>query len=118
MSDVAREVWDRIIVSMPPQLYTSADENILVAYCEAVALHRKAVNAVKSEGEISVSEKTGAVYQNPWIQIMNKQAGLIAQLGGKLGLDPSARNSLVVPSPSTPSSKFEGLVSIAGGRKE
>lgn len=100
---------------MPARLYTAADREILAAYCTAAALHRKAVLSLQEEGEIAYGE-TGAPYQSPWVSIQNKQAQLLATLGSRLGLDPSARASLSVPADDRPRSKFEGLTAIPGGR--
>ena len=110
-----KAVWKRIIASMPPGLYTNADRELLAAYCDAADQHKRAVEAIRSEGEISVGEK-GAPYQNPWVSIRNKQAQLMATLGSRLGLDPSARNSLQAPASEDNPSKFGKLVAIEGGR--
>jgi len=116
LSDYAREVWDRIVAAMPPRLYTGCDRELLAAYCEAADLHRRAVLAVREQGEVTAGE-SGAPYQNPWVSIQNKQAQLLATLGTRLGLDPAARSSLAVQQDDAPKSKFEGLVAIQGGRK-
>lgn len=111
----ARGAWDRIIAAMPDKLYTPVERDLLAAYCEAADLHRRAVLAVRKEGEIAYGEK-GAPYQNPWISIQNKQAQLLVTIGGRLGLDPVARSTLTVPPDDKPKSKFEGLTAIKGGR--
>lgn len=110
LTDYACEVWDRIIESMPPKLYSACDSVLLAAYCTAADMHRKAVKAIEKEGEIL--RGLGGPYQNPWVSILNKQAQLLATLGSRLGLDPSARNSLSVPKDEGKKSKFNGLIDI------
>ena len=115
LGEYAREVWGRIVGSMPPKLYASCDSDLLAAYCCAAELHRRAVEALKEEGEVATGQ-TGAPYQNPWVSIQNKQAQLMATLGGRLGLDPAARSSLNVPQAEGKPSKFGALLAIKGGR--
>jgi|LGVF01.2.fsa_nt_gb P27 family predicted phage terminase small subunit len=117
LGDYAREVWQLISESMPPGLYAKCDTSLLVAYCEAADLHRRAVLAVREEGEVATGSN-GSPYQNPWVSIQNKQAQLLATLGSRLGLDPAARSSLSLPSKDKPKSKFGDLIPIKGGRNE
>ena len=112
LGDYGREVWMRIERSMPPGLYAQCDTELLAAYCAAADLHRKAVEQIKTEGEVAIGQ-SGAPYQNPWVSIQNKQAALLASLGSRLGLDPAARSSIQMPE-QKPKSKFAGLVSING----
>lgn len=86
---------------MPPGLYTAADREMLAAYSVAASLHRKAVVKLRKDGEIAYGE-TGAPYQSPWVGIASRQAGLIASLGSKLGLDPSSRQHLPLPDDRPP----------------
>lgn len=115
LSEYAREVWKRITDSMPPALYAACDSHLLAAYCVAASLHRDAVQALKAE-TVVVKGQNGAPYQNPWTSILSKQAQLLATLGGRLGLDPAARNSLSLPQSETPESRFGDLIAIGGGR--
>lgn len=114
----ARKVWGRIIGSLPPQLFATADEALLASYCTAASLHRKAAIALRKEGLV-VTGASGAPYQNPWISIVNTQAQRLATLGTQLGLSPAARNALVAPEADEPGpeSKFKGLVALQGGRR-
>lgn len=117
LSDYACEVWQRIAESMPPGLYAKCDTELLTAYCEAADLFRRAVLAVREEGEVATGSN-GAPYQNPWVSIQNKQAQLLATLGSRLGLDPAARSNLKLPSQGKAKSKFGDLIPIRGGRNE
>jgi P27 family predicted phage terminase small subunit len=102
---------------MPPSLYGAADSDLLAAYCQAVATHRRATEALRNEGAV-IGSPNGAPYQNPWVGIQNRQAQIMASLGSRLGLDPVARGSLSVPEGEEAPSKFQGLVAIEGGKGE
>jgi P27 family predicted phage terminase small subunit len=115
LGSYGKAVWKRIAKSMPPKLYKAADRELLAAYCQAADLHKRAVEAIRTEGEVSFGE-SGAPYQNPWVSIQNKQAQLLASLGSRLGLDPAARSSINMPEEDEAPSKFGGLVAIEGGR--
>lgn len=117
LDDYGKTVWRRVVGAMPPRLYTAADREVLAAYCTAAALHRKAVLAIRREGAVAVGEG-GAPYQSPWVGIANRQAGLIASLGSKLGLDPSSRSTLNMPDDGPPKSKFARFTAIPGGRDD
>ena len=117
LSDHAKEVWQTVVGSMPPSLYASCDSFLLASYCTAVDMHRQAIEGISEEGAVATGQN-GAPYQNPWISILNKQAQLLATLGGRLGLDPAARNSLNLPIGEEKKSKFADLIPITGGRKE
>lgn len=105
-----RTVWRRIVDSMPEEIYGAADIELLAAYCLAVERFHEAnaeIDRNRYGGEDGRPSK--------WFQVMAQQATLIAQLGGRLGLDPASRSSINVPD-KRPTSKFAGLIGINGGR--
>lgn len=109
LSSYAKGVWDRCVASMPYDFYKPAERELLAAYCEAAALHRKAILQIRKEKEV-VQGKEGQPYANPWVSILNRQATLLASLGTKLGLDPAARSTINGPTDQVrPTSKFAGL---------
>lgn len=117
LGEYARRVWDQILASMPDSLYTQADQETLAAYCVAAEAHKNAATMV-SAGLLTVVTPKGEERPSAWLRIMNDQARIMATLGSRLGLDPSARNSLQMKvDGDAPVSKFDGLVSIEGGRK-
>lgn len=113
----ARDVWDRVIGSMPETVYTAAEQELLAAYCLAADMQRKAALEIQDKGAVLVGP-SGTLYQSPWTGILNQSAQRLATIGTRLGLDPTARSSLVVIPGDKPLSKFEGLFSINGGRTE
>lgn len=117
LTPYAKTVWRRILDAMPPKVYAACDSHLLAAYCSAADLHKRSVEALKTEGEVATGAN-GAPYQNPWVSIQNKQAQLLATLGSRLGLDPASRSSLNLPAEEKPKGKFGNLIGIKGGRSE
>ena len=112
----AQGVWERVLGSMPPQLYGGADREILAAYCAAVEMHRAAYLKIRGGKELDdpTGDETEIEVPSKWFSVAAQQATLVINLGAKLGLDPASRSSINVP-PARPVSKFAGLVGIQGG---
>lgn len=115
LSVYGREVWDRVIGSMPDKIYTAADQDLLAAYCVQSDLHRNAVKQTNIEGAV-IPGNEGRSYVNPCVKVLNEAARQMTSIGTRLGLDPAARASLKVPKDEKPKSKFEGLVAFPGGQ--
>ena len=62
----------------------------------AWAIHKRAALEISAPDFEAVYEmkESGALVQNPWVAILNKQAMILASLGDRLGLDPKSRASL------------------------
>lgn len=105
----AAEVWNQIVNSMPPALYTSADSIVLASFCVATAQWRQATEEISKDG-VTVVTTQGDLKPHPALQAQSKALTTMALLGGKLGLDPSSRASLKMPPQRKPESKFNGLV--------
>lgn len=88
--------WDRVVRSMPPQLYTSADVSTLLAYCTAWALHKKAWLEVKRKG-LFAKGSMGQLVANPALAVLKSQAEVMLKAGDRLGLSPAARARLEMP---------------------
>ena len=89
----------------------------MTAYCSAAAMHREALLAIETDGAVAISSQ-GAPYQNPWVSILNRQAELLAKLGSRLGLDPAARQALVMPERENKNvSGMARLMSMPSARK-
>lgn len=111
-------VWNRVMRSMPPGVYAASDTESLAAYCLACAELKRAMGHLDVEGRVLMVEtKQGTIpKRNPWGQIAREAMQQIATIGSRLGLDPMARENIKAPD-KRPKSKFEGLVSINGGKK-
>lgn len=118
VTDYAAVVWDRVMRSMPPGVYTASDVEILAAYCLACRDIRSAQQHMDIEGRVlHLPTKDGyVVKRNPWGQIAREAASVMAALGSRLGLDPTSRESIKAPPEKTPDT-FGELIGIDGGRK-
>src|SRR5262245_2996308 len=98
MSDAASCV-NVIMSSMPPGLYRRLDSFLLAAFAMAWAAHKRAAEEIaKPDFQfVEINEKTGVSHPSAWLKILNTQAGVMAALGGRLGLDPLARQALRSP---------------------
>jgi P27 family predicted phage terminase small subunit len=110
LDDYSRQVWDRVLIAMPQEVYTDCDTELLAAYCRACSLHRQAAlnpveQAVTPDGKIS-----------GWVKIEREQAALMASIGTRLGLDPSARTAIKMPENKS-GGKFGEYAVVAGGKK-
>ena len=105
----AKEEWERLTGSMPPDLYTTVDTALLVVWCECWALYRKAQERLVQKGEI-VTPNSGNCYQNPWVGIRNKQVQNMISLSARLGLSPADRAKLTMPNRPQEPSLFDGLL--------
>lgn len=93
MTEPARMVWMRLVLSMPPGVYTSLDSNLLAAYCEAVATHQVATQALIKQPHETIGS-TGQPKLSDYFKLQADSARLMATLGARLGLDPIARQQL------------------------
>jgi P27 family predicted phage terminase small subunit len=90
-------VWDYTIEELRVmRVMSPADRDALVAYCEAVATHRRASSALAVE-DLIVNTERGYV-KNPLIQIQRDAAVLMKQYAAEFGLTPRARSEIRVPS--------------------
>ncbi|MFC3079504.1 phage terminase small subunit P27 family [Phenylobacterium terrae] len=96
ISPGALAVWKRIVSTMPAGVYAATDENLLAAYCEAVAGWREATEAIKTQGRY-VNGSTGQLVISPAVKDQNTQADQMNRLGARLGLDPVSRQNINAP---------------------
>jgi len=116
LMDDARGCIEMIKQSMPDGIYSALDSFLLAAFGVAWAIHKTAVIKVSDPGFQIVYEMTesGALVQNPWLAILNKQALMMATLGDRLGLDPKSRALLRLPGAKQQKSQFAGLIGQSG----
>jgi P27 family predicted phage terminase small subunit len=96
MADDVLDIWKytlRELLYM--KIAAAADRDSLVAYCEAVASHRKA-SAVLAKSPILVKGLHGGLVRNPALQIQRDAAHTIRAFAQEFGLTPSARTRIQV----------------------
>lgn len=92
-----RIIWDRLVKYMPAGVWNCCDSDLLMAYCELVALHDRATIALNAAPSITVAKSNGDAALNPLVRIQIDTAMKMASLGSRLGLDPLARQTIKAP---------------------
>ena len=115
LTDDARGCIEVIKQSMPSSVYSALDSFHLAAFGTAWALHKMAALKISDPNfEWTVKGSTGAQTTSPWVRVLNQQATIIACLGDRLGLNPTSRAALKLPTGKQKRSKFAGLIGHAG----
>ena len=83
MTSTARAIWKRAVDAYPPDHFKPQQYDLLMAYCEAGALHRKAVREIYKDSPV-IEQKNGVIKENVWVGIMDKMAGRMQGLSVKL----------------------------------
>lgn len=107
---VAKATWRRVIRDLESMRILSAvDRDIIAAYCQAVQRYQEFERAITEHGITFVTEK-GYVAQRPEVAMAHKQAQLVKQLAGELGLTPAARSRIDVPEKEPPKDQTEEML--------
>lgn len=96
LDEHAADAFQVILDAMPEQLYGRVDRFAIAAFATAWAWHVKATEELEREGPISISPK-GHEGLSPWWKVLQAASAEMRQWGGKLGLDPLARQQLKPP---------------------
>jgi P27 family predicted phage terminase small subunit len=98
---IASAKWDDTVAELLeyPGLICSLDADALALYCEAWQTLHNAQAIIVAKGMVSTSEKGGA-YQHPAVGIANKAREQIVKLGHLFGLNPQAREGMIVAKPT------------------
>ena len=112
LMDDARGCIEMIKQSMPRRIYSALDSFLLAGFGMAWAVHKMASLKISDPAfeAIYQMKESGALVQNPWLTILNKQALMMASLGDRLGLNPAGRAALKMPSARQQKSKYAGLI--------
>jgi P27 family predicted phage terminase small subunit len=94
LDEGAREVWLDLQNVMPRGIIASCDLPTMCAYCNSVALHRRAVVQLRETGGAVIRNHDGDLVKNPWLFVQDRQALLILRLASELGLSPASRASM------------------------
>jgi P27 family predicted phage terminase small subunit len=108
LSKAAQAVWKRAVGSMPPGVYTTADEPALEAYADAVVTYRR-LSAELESAPITIPGSTRQMIVNPIFKAVDAQARLVSALGSRLHLDPVARQGVAAPEVEA-DNPFAGLI--------
>jgi P27 family predicted phage terminase small subunit len=92
MTRNARTTWHRIVKAYPKDHFKPQHYDLLRAFCEASASHRKAILEMKKNGQV-IKQANGVIKKSPWKDIEVQMNSTMATLSTKLGL--SKNNTLV-----------------------
>lgn len=96
LSDDAKRVWRRTTKQLETMgLLYEADQDIIVAYANAVVNYERATRIVDEQGVLVEGRRDGQV-SNPAVRVQRDCAQLIRQFASELGLTPSSRSRLTV----------------------
>ena len=115
---VASAEWDRLKMVTPPKLYTAMDEGVLAQYCLAWSRFTAAEIEMQNRGlliETPIYNKDGdhigdKLELNPAHTAWAKANDVLFKTGDRLGLSPSTRARINMPSREEFKSRFAGLL--------
>jgi P27 family predicted phage terminase small subunit len=94
LDEDARQVWLDLQEVMPLGIIASCDLPTMCAYCNSVALHRRAAIKLRETGGAVIRNHDRDLIKNPWLFVLDRQAMLILRFSAELGLSPVARASM------------------------
>ena len=118
---IASAEWDRLKMVTPERLYTAMDEGVLTQYCLAWSQLLRAQEQIATHGvliETPICNKEGVhvadkLESNPALSAWAKANEVLFKTGDRLGLSPSTRARINLPTKAEVKSRFAGLL----GRK-
>lgn len=94
LSDEARKVWRKTVKDMEEfELLDKVDEDVLGAYCDAVAKYQEANDLIDQHGYTEVNAQ-GNTIVSAYVKLAQGYSRLILSYSSKLGLNAEARARL------------------------
>lgn len=94
LDDAARQVWKKTLKAMVGyDLLDKLDEDVLAAYCDAVARHQEVTLKIREEGYITTNAQ-GTETVSPYVRAAQSYARIMMQYADKLGLNVNSRARL------------------------
>jgi len=94
LDEAAQAVWKKTLRDMKEfDILDKVDEDVLAAYCDAVARHKELSQMIREKGYY-VMNAAGSFVEAPWVKTQLSYARLIVQYSDKLGLNANARARL------------------------
>jgi P27 family predicted phage terminase small subunit len=96
-----RQVWDYTVQELDQMgLASSADRDVLLAFCEQVNTHRRACQML-AKSDVLIKGPLGGPVRNPAVVVQRDSAQAIRSLAQEFGLSPSARARIQVQADHT-----------------
>lgn len=103
LSPEAKKIWKQTTKQLKDMgLLFEADQDIIIAYVNAVVNYQKATELVDKSGVLIKGRRDGVV-TNPAVRVQRDAATQIRQFASELGLTPSARTRLQAETDGTES---------------
>ena len=94
LNEEAQAVWKKTIQDMKAfEVLDKVDEDVLAAYCDAVARHKELSEMIRQKG-YTIYNASGSLAEAPWVKTQLSYARLIVQYSDKLGLNANSRARL------------------------
>lgn len=105
----AKEEWFRVTAELAAlKILTNVDISLLAAFCQEVALYRKAIK--KMRGKEVITAMNGTMMPNPWVGIAHKALDAANKLSAKYGFTPADRTRIGTP-PAKEEDPFDQFMS-------
>ena len=94
LSKLARTEWRRVVGlyrELESPILNDLDVGVLTAYCEARAIYIAAERGYSVSPIPIVKDRSGDVFENPYLGVMRKEAAIIAKLSEQLCMSPVGR---------------------------
>lgn len=117
LSPEAAKQWDKIVKTLTDAgIMTVPDSIALALYCEAFALHQKAMAHLRSEGPVVPGEYGPKM--SPWFKVQKDTSDRMLKMLIEFGMTPASRSRLQAANPSKPKGKLGQLRAITGGAQD
>ena len=94
LDDEAKAVWKKTLRDISEfDILDKVDEDVLAAYCDAVARHKELSETIREKG-YTIINAAGSLVEAPWVKMQLSYARLIVQYSDKLGLNANSRARL------------------------
>ena len=94
LDEEAQKVWKKTLRDMKDfDVLDKVDEDVLAAYCDAVARHKELAAIIRERGYTTFNS-TGSEVEAPWVKTHQSYTRLIIQCSDKLGLNANSRARL------------------------
>jgi P27 family predicted phage terminase small subunit len=102
LSAAERAIWMQVVSGCKQGHFQASDAPLLVAYCQSIAQHARAIKALAKEGDVTANGKV-----NPWALIQEKAGRAIATYAARLRCSPQARSQYVKAADARPMSYYD-----------
>lgn len=106
LSPSQQRIWREAVENAPPGLLKQLDGSLLRIWVVACDIHREASEHVSKHGLIVKSPTKGVPMQNPYLAIVNRQAGIMIKAASEMGFSPSSRGRVSPAQKSRTGNRF------------